>query len=137
MSILELLIQREKITGDCWLWARYIGYGGYGGMHGNKKAHRVIYEALVGEIPEGMFVLHKCDTPRCINPDHLFLGTALDNARDRDTKGRDRWSRATPYLARTHCKRGHAYTADNLYKNKRGWNICKACHRRNYEEHKV
>jgi len=79
-------------SGDCWLWtASDDGKRGYGKISvGNKMhyAHRLAYEAHVGPIPKGLCVLHKCDTPKCVNPDHLFLGTIADNNRDRDQKGR-------------------------------------------------
>jgi hypothetical protein len=52
------------------------------------KAHRASYEAFKGPIPDGMHVLHQCDVTECVNPDHLFLGTQLDNVRDMMTKGR-------------------------------------------------
>lgn len=59
---------------------------------GNKmmKAHRVAWVKAFGEIPQGMLVLHRCDNPSCVNPDHLFLGTHSDNAKDREQKNRGR-----------------------------------------------
>lgn len=77
----------------CWIWEGFIHDNGYGrasiGGRGMKQsAHRLFYEAHKGPIPEGMCVCHKCDTPLCVNPDHLFLGTTLDNNRDRAKKGR-------------------------------------------------
>lgn len=73
----------------CWLWLG--GCGGYGHMRVNgvvHRAHRLSYETFTGKtIPAGMLGCHKCDTPSCINPDHIFPGTAADNAHDRDRKG--------------------------------------------------
>lgn len=64
--------------------------GDFGSM--SMRAHRVSYLAFRGEIPEGMSVLHHCDTPRCVNPDHLFCGFQAGNVRDMRQKGRnDEW----------------------------------------------
>lgn len=73
---------------QCWPWkagTNRKGKFGYGQIRVGGKcigAHRFSYEAFNGEVPEGLFVLHKCDNPVCVNPGHLFLGTAKDNAQD-------------------------------------------------------
>ena len=76
---------------DCWLWKSSIASNGYGQIWGGGKtllAHRVSYELHVGPVPDGMFVCHTCDVPRCVNPGHLFVGTPLDNVVDMTSKGR-------------------------------------------------
>lgn len=80
----------------CMIWLRSVDEKGYGLVRNQKKlyrAHRLSYELVNGPIPDGMFICHRCDTPSCINPDHLFAGTALENAQDRDRKGRDVFSK--------------------------------------------
>ncbi len=88
-----------KFLGDpnsgCWLWDASIQPPPslpYGRFQLSKRkgayAHRVAYELYIGPIPQGLSVLHKCDTPPCVNPSHLFLGTYADNNRDKETKGR-------------------------------------------------
>lgn len=77
----------------CWLWLGGWSPDGYGLMGGRSKtghklAHRYSYSVHIGPIPNGMLVMHKCDTPACINPSHLQVGTNADNVRDRDQKGR-------------------------------------------------
>lgn len=76
---------------DCWLWTASTTKAGYGifWLHGrNVLAHRMSWRTHHGAIPDGMMVCHACDTPSCVNPSHLFLGTAADNAQDRERKGR-------------------------------------------------
>jgi hypothetical protein len=73
----------------CWEWLLYRDRYGVVRYNGKlQKAHRVIYEILNGKIPDGMCVLHKCDNPGCVNPDHLFLGTQADNVGDMWKKDR-------------------------------------------------
>lgn len=75
----------------CWEWSGYRMPKGYGQVGINGKVyltHRVAYEIELGEIPEDLQVLHKCDNPPCCNPAHLFLGTNGDNRADMVQKGR-------------------------------------------------
>lgn len=75
----------------CWIWMKALCGDRYGSIRVNsklEKAHRVSWELFKGEIPSGLHVLHTCDIPACVNPEHLFLGTPLDNARDKESKGR-------------------------------------------------
>lgn len=77
----------------CWEWSRFRNKAGYGYFKWKSKltmAHRVAYELAIGEIPDGMYVLHKCDNPPCCNPDHLWLGTKDDNNKDKKAKNRGR-----------------------------------------------
>ena len=76
---------------SCIEWPKYRNALGYGVRRYHGKlwlAHRVAWTEANGAIPTGLCVLHKCDNPPCINPEHLFLGTNLDNARDMVRKGR-------------------------------------------------
>jgi hypothetical protein len=74
---------------DCWYWrkVRPLGYGACY-MLGEVFAHRVSWRLHHGDIPAGMYVLHRCDVRNCVNPAHLFLGTKADNHRDMVEKGR-------------------------------------------------
>ncbi len=77
----------------CWEWQKGLDVCGYGVIKINRKGyptHRKSYETFIGNIPKGKWVLHKCDNPKCINPDHLFLGTQSDNSKDMWSKGRGR-----------------------------------------------
>lgn len=81
---------------DCWLWQGSVRNNGYGQLQRRAickiplKAHRVAWELTNGSIPDGVYVLHRCDNRRCCNPSHLFLGTGLDNINDMVSKGRSR-----------------------------------------------
>lgn len=76
----------------CWMWRGHpTGSNSYGRIKtkdGPMMAHRFSWTLHYGPIPSGLFVLHRCDTPLCVNPSHLWLGTGADNERDKVEKGR-------------------------------------------------
>lgn len=79
--------------GSCWMWTstrNKAGYGVIGISQKNYLTHRLSWEIQNGTIPKDLLVLHKCDNPSCINPEHLFLGTDADNVCDKMNKGRHR-----------------------------------------------
>lgn|SRR5574343_112608 len=87
----------SKTDNGCWIWTAHRSKSGYGmfwmpGTNGSKdtnlRAHRVSWILTHGEIPNNLWVLHRCDNPPCVNPLHLFLGTGKDNTQDMISKGR-------------------------------------------------
>jgi hypothetical protein len=94
----------HPIVGQCWQWTGYAtkqnGHGQIAVGRTNLLAHRFSWEWHYGEVPTGLCVLHRCDNRRCVNPEHLFLGTVLDNVKDMIEKGRQ----APPKLGEdSHC----------------------------------
>lgn len=91
-SLADRLWRNVTKTDGCWLWTGYTDKDGYGTFRrregGLYRAHRVSYELHCGPIPDGMIVCHHCDTPACVRPEHLWLGTHDENAKDRNKKGR-------------------------------------------------
>src|SRR5687768_2203335 len=119
----------EKVkTGDgCWPWQGGCRGKGYGQCFFRGKphaAHRVSWMLANGDIPNGLYVLHKCDNPPCVNPGHLFLGTQSENMIDCARKGRV----ATIGKARfTRCPRGHSFDEANTIFTPNGWRRCRIC----------
>jgi hypothetical protein len=91
---MENVNQKEN---SCWEWTAGLrnGYGNFSYKGKDKYAHRISYMLFKNEAPDNKYVCHHCDNPKCVNPDHLFLGTQKDNMRDSNIKKRDKWSAET------------------------------------------
>ena len=107
-------VYRDPNSG-CWVWLGAGGGGGYGRI-GVKFAHRVVYEELVGPIPEALVLDHLCRVKPCVNPYHLEPVTHAVNV-----------SRAN--AAVTHCPKGHRYSLENCYYRSTGYRRCRECNR--------
>ena len=124
--------QRVDKSAGCWVFIGSVDSAGYGLVRIKrrlKKAHRYSWEISFGKIPEGRLVLHRCDNPPCVRPDHLWLGSHADNSRDRDAKKRNKNSIAYFSSLKTHCPRGHRLSGNNLQPSalKRGARSCRIC----------
>lgn len=109
MRVKDKFLASVKKTKTCWLWTGLTLGGGYGRFRQDEKskeiyAHRWAWTNFKSVIPEGLQVLHKCDTPGCVKPAHLFLGTQKDNVRDMIAKGRDvrLKGNASPWFGKKH-----------------------------------
>jgi predicted metal-binding protein len=119
MALTDCILHPNKPNG--------MGYGTIWISGKNVLAHRVAWAKANGPIPKGMHICHKCDVRNCVNPEHLFLGTAKDNMRDKVSKKRDRNS------SKTHCKHGHEFTEANTMRNGSG-RKCRTCHYKNCQK---
>ena len=105
---LKVFNSRYTISRKCWKWngtKHYSGYGCFKVAGKNWRVHRLMWMIEKGEIPDGLYVLHKCDVKSCVNPTHLFLGTAKDNLYDCISKGRFRVASGDVHGTKTHPER--------------------------------
>ena len=130
-SDLERLMSRVHKTSTCWLWTGSVDSKGYGtfmiptpGGRVCRGAHRLVYVAMRGKIPENLVLDHLCRTPLCVNPDHLRAVTHAENI----LAG---ISPSAINARKTHCKHGHEFTPENTYVlPSTGERRCRECHRR-------
>ena len=90
----------------CWIWLGPLSRDNYG-RFGCMRAHRYSYQTFNAIIPDGLFVLHKCHVPCCVNPKHLYAGTQKDNIHDEILRGTFKHN---PHKISSHCLKGHLYT---------------------------
>jgi len=142
-SILDLLFWSKVQKSDwCWEWRGHLNTPGYGYFLCRAQvipAHRFSWElANQSAIPDGLSVCHKCDNPKCVRPEHLFIGTHKENMLDMCRKGRasGRRKRTDP-RREGFCLHGHELTEANTYTNPKGGRICRVCISRNKEQYKA
>ena len=126
-SLAERFWKQVDTSGECWLWIGTVGRDGYGRINLGQqslRAHRVSAELNFDEFDPSLWVLHHCDVPLCVRPDHLYQGDAADNARDKVTRHPD-WNHEA---RKTHCVHGHEFTPENTYIRKDPYQrVCRAC----------
>lgn len=121
---------RVEKTANCWLWiaGKAGDYGHLMKYNHSRLAHRISYEMAYGPIPDHLWVLHTCDNPACVRPDHLYLGGPKENMRDviARTPGR-----CIPAMNahKTHCVHGHPFTLENTRIRRGNQRECLTCYR--------
>ena len=124
----RLYSKTVKLENGCieWIGCRdKWGYGQTTYLGKPARTHRLAWMLENGAIPDGLWVMHKCDNPPCLNLNHIQLGTPRDNIEDMMSKGRY----VSAKLLKTHCLKGHAYDESNTYITPKGKRDCRICRR--------
>ncbi|WP_280412563.1 HNH endonuclease signature motif containing protein [Nocardia asiatica] len=129
---MKLTVEKEALfwskvdkSGECWLWTKGTfdcGYGAFWVPPQNRAAHIVSYNLLVGAVPSGLQLDHLCRVRKCVNPAHLEPVTCRENLLRGETY-------AAVNAAKTHCPKGHPYSADNTRITAQGLRACRTCER--------
>jgi hypothetical protein len=117
------ILNKYKIDGDCWIWTKYTNRKGYGQLTVNKKTwrvHRLVYTIMIGEIPTGLELNHKCNNTRCFRLDHL---ESLTPKQHQDVS----INPVALNSRKTHCNKGHEFTKENTRIQKGKWRECRIC----------
>lgn len=129
MTTRESLLRMVDRSSGCWLWTGYVRSDGYAvrsvrrnGRVGAEYVHRLAYQAFIGPIPDGAQLDHLCRTRHCLNPDHLEPVSPRVNTLRGDAP-------TAKNYAKTHCKWGHEFTAENTHIRPAGGRTCRTCER--------
>jgi HNH endonuclease len=124
----QRIAERIRVEDDCWIWTRGTTREGYALLSVRNRTyvvHRLMYEILIGPIPEGLTLDHMCERPSCVNPFHCELSTMRENI----LRGN---GPPAVNARKTHCKNEHPLSGENLYLHPDGRRECRICRRASF-----